>query len=357
MPPWFADPHYGPYLNDRSLSEREIDTIATWADAGAPEGAASDAPPAVRWPEGWAIKPDIIVEGPTTDVPASPKNNVVEWITVIMPSGFTKDTWVTSVQIKPEFPEVTHHMCISYVPHNPSYKYGVAYWADKERDSDGSALPDKGPTFLGSGTARSSDDDPTPVDGPRRQCACPPPAGAEDCYLPGNFAADYRPINAAKLIPAGSDITFNLHYTPNGKAVTDHVKVGFTVIDKAPERRYLSFLTTSPTDPKRFAIPPNTPNWESPSGRGHVPAGRRAGVPDAAHARARQGHDLHPRVSRRKEAGDPERAALRLQLAAGLQRLDQRAEGHRSSTSTRTSTTRRATSPIRIPTRPSTTER
>jgi hypothetical protein len=263
MPPWFADPHYGPYLNDRSLSDREIQTIANWVDAGAPEGAASDAPPAVRWPEGWAITPDIIVEGPTTDVPASPKNNVVEWITVIMPSGFKKDTWVTSVQIKPEFPEITHHLCISYVPHNPSYKYGVAYWADKERDSDGSALPDKGPTFLGSGTARSTDDNPTPVtvrDGVR----VPPPAGAEDCYLPGNFAADYRPINAAKLIPAGSDITFNLHYTPNGKALTDHVKVGFTVIDKAPERRYLSFLTSSPTDPKRFAIPPNTPNWESP---------------------------------------------------------------------------------------------
>jgi hypothetical protein len=144
MPPWFADPHYGPYLNDRSLSQRDIDTIVNWVDAGAPEGAASDAPPPVQWPEGWAIKPDIIVEGPTTDVPASPKNNVVEWITVIMPSGFTRDTWVTSVQIKPQFPEITHHLCIGYVPHNPSYKYGVAYWADKERDSDGAALPDKG---------------------------------------------------------------------------------------------------------------------------------------------------------------------------------------------------------------------
>jgi hypothetical protein len=27
----------------------------------------------------------------------------------------------------------------------------------------------------------------------------------------------------------------------------------------------VSFLTTSPTDAKRFAIPPNTANWESPS--------------------------------------------------------------------------------------------
>src|SRR5262245_46119796 len=38
MPPWFADPQYGPYLNDRSLKANEIETITKWADAGAPEG-------------------------------------------------------------------------------------------------------------------------------------------------------------------------------------------------------------------------------------------------------------------------------------------------------------------------------
>jgi hypothetical protein len=264
MPPWFADPHYGPYLNDRSLNQSEIDVISKWADQGAPEGDVKDAPPPAQWPEGWMIQPDVVVDGPVTKVPASPKNNVVEWITVIMPTGFTKDTWVTSVQIRPEIPAVTHHMCIAYIPHNPAYKYGVAYWADKDRGEDGSALPDKGPTFLGSGEARSSDGDPTPVIDPRTGRSFPPPGGAEDCYLPGNFAADYRPIHAAKLIPAGFDIAFNLHYTPNGNAVTDHVKVGFTVAKTPPERRYISFLTTSPTDPKRFAIPPNDPNWESP---------------------------------------------------------------------------------------------
>ena len=263
MPPWFADPHFGPYLNDRSLKPRDIETIAKWADAGAPEGDPRDAPPVVEWPEGWYIKPDVVVDGPATEVPASPKNNVVEWMTVIMPSGFTMDTWVSSVQIRPEHPEIAHHICIGYIAHNPGYRYGVAYWADKERDEDGSALPDKGPTFLGSGVRRSTDSDPTPITNRRGDRVAPPPA-AEDCYLPGNFAADYRAIHAGKLIPAGSDITFNLHYTPNGTAVTDHVKVGFTVLDETPARRYVSLLTTSPTDPERFAIPPNTPNWESP---------------------------------------------------------------------------------------------
>src|SRR5262245_30308260 len=44
MPPWFADPQYGPYLNDRSLKRSEIDTIAKWVDGGAPEGDVKDAP-------------------------------------------------------------------------------------------------------------------------------------------------------------------------------------------------------------------------------------------------------------------------------------------------------------------------
>src|SRR6202162_918103 len=92
MPPWFADPKYGPYLNDRSLKQSDIDMISKWADGGAPEGDPRDAPPPVEWAEGWLIQPNIFVAGPVPSVPASPKNNVVEWITAIMPTGFTRDT-------------------------------------------------------------------------------------------------------------------------------------------------------------------------------------------------------------------------------------------------------------------------
>jgi hypothetical protein len=41
MPPWFADPHYGKFANDRSLSEAEINTIVAWVDGGVPEGETS----------------------------------------------------------------------------------------------------------------------------------------------------------------------------------------------------------------------------------------------------------------------------------------------------------------------------
>src|ERR1700674_5195114 len=44
MPPWGADPRYGHFANDPSLTQGEIDKIAKWADNGALEGNAKDAP-------------------------------------------------------------------------------------------------------------------------------------------------------------------------------------------------------------------------------------------------------------------------------------------------------------------------
>src|SRR4029078_10289394 len=51
----------------------------------------------------------------------------------------------------------------------------------------------------------------------------------EECYEPGRPPADFRPYNAAKLIPAGTDIAVNVHYTPNGNTVTHHVRHGLTL--------------------------------------------------------------------------------------------------------------------------------
>src|SRR6201982_2834388 len=42
MPPWFADPQYGHFANDRSLKQSEIETLVKWVDGGAQEGDAKD---------------------------------------------------------------------------------------------------------------------------------------------------------------------------------------------------------------------------------------------------------------------------------------------------------------------------
>src|SRR5262250_773724 len=38
MPPWFADPKVGHFINERRLTNAEIKTVVDWVDAGAPEG-------------------------------------------------------------------------------------------------------------------------------------------------------------------------------------------------------------------------------------------------------------------------------------------------------------------------------
>ncbi len=90
MPPWFADPQYGHFANEKRLTESEINTIVAWADHGAPEGDPQDKPAAVAFTPGWTIKPDVIVGMPKSfPIPAK---GVLELTHFIVPSGFTKDT-------------------------------------------------------------------------------------------------------------------------------------------------------------------------------------------------------------------------------------------------------------------------
>src|SRR5439155_12141466 len=64
MPPWHADPRYGKFANNRSLSKEERDTLITWIDQGCPKGDDKDLPPPkqFRGTDGWTIgKPDVVL--------------------------------------------------------------------------------------------------------------------------------------------------------------------------------------------------------------------------------------------------------------------------------------------------------
>jgi hypothetical protein len=254
MPPWGADPSVGHFTNDRSLKQGDIDVIAKWADTGAAPGDPKDAPAPIDWPpDGWQIKPDVVVQGPRLDVPAS---GLIEWTWMVIPSPFKEDTWVNSIEIRPSNPTVTQHTCLALGPHKPDTEYGKAIWQNKPRDANGDEIDQR------KGTGGSAGGVPH---GP------PPPAntvagvlagtnGIEECYEPGRPPADFRPFNAAKLIPAGT-----YHFTPSGTAVTSaNIAIGFTVAKAPPQFRYLAMSASAPQDHARFAIPPNNPNWESP---------------------------------------------------------------------------------------------
>jgi hypothetical protein len=77
MPPWHADPHYGEFVNDRRLSQQDMDTVVAWVDQGAKEGEVKDLPPAPQYVDGWNIgKPDAIFYLPQEY--AVPATGVVE---------------------------------------------------------------------------------------------------------------------------------------------------------------------------------------------------------------------------------------------------------------------------------------
>ena len=55
----------------------------------------------------------MIVSLPEYRVPAK---GVVDWTYVTMPSGFEKDTWVTSIEILPGDPSALHHAGLFVTP-------------------------------------------------------------------------------------------------------------------------------------------------------------------------------------------------------------------------------------------------
>jgi len=261
MPPWFADAQYGHFSNDRSLKQEDINTIVRWVDGGAVQGDPNDAPPAIQWPEnGWTTQPDMVLKGVPYSVSAAPERNVIEWMTLYTPTGFTKDTWVTSVEIKPSELGVTHHICVSFVPHRPDIVYNKFLWVDKQRDETGAEVPVSArkvlsPTADGKGRELGhAADGVSPNTGTNQN--------AEQnisCYVPGRSLSDFRPYNAAFVVPAGWDLMWNIHYTPNGQAVTDRPEVGLTVAKQPPQRWLVE--TGNTTNPAKLVIPPNASNY------------------------------------------------------------------------------------------------
>ena len=228
MPPWFADPGYGHFANDRSLSAKEISTLVAWVNAGAPQGDSKDMPPAANFVEGWGIaKPDVIFELPHTF--AVPASGMVEYQYVILPTGFTEDKWVQMAEARPTERSVVHHI-IAYVR-----EPGSNYFKDQKRGVFFEAPPPKA-------------DDKTDISAL--------PSDFIVGYAPGQPAEILSP-GQAKLIKAGSDIVLEVHYTPNGKAASDRTRVGFVFSKEPPKERVLTLSASNGT----FKIPPQDPNY------------------------------------------------------------------------------------------------
>jgi hypothetical protein len=222
MPPWFADPHYGKFSNDPSLSQSEIDTLTAWVDGGAKEGNPAAAPAPVQFVEGWNIgKPDMVWEMPNAfDVPAS---GVVDYNYVIIPTGLTEDKWVQAVETRPGNRAVLHHVIV--FTRDP----GSQWFRDRQ----------PGVPFV-----------------PKGRGAGAQASGGMGGYAPGMVPTILKPGRAI-FLKAGSDLVLQLHYTPNGKPATDKTRIGVIFANEPPKQRVMTLAAGN----LFFKIPPQDPNY------------------------------------------------------------------------------------------------
>src|SRR5215469_16208148 len=225
MPPWFADPRYGHFSNDRRLSQADINTLAAWADSGAPEGNSKDAPPPSHFQEGWNIKPDMVIKMPKPfQLKAS---GTIDYQYVLVKGDFTEDKWVSAAEMRPSNPKVLHHGKVWVRPPGSRWMEdavpGEAYSVGMGRN-----LVSEGNDILGK-------------------------------FNPGLGAQTFDIDGSAKFVPKGSDLVFELHYTAIGEATTDSSRLGLVFAKSAPTTRY--FLSAGPTA-LNLVIPPNDGNAE-----------------------------------------------------------------------------------------------
>ena len=102
MPPWFIEKNIGIqyFKDDLSLTDAEIATIASWADAGAPRGNPADMPPPIEFTDvnEWSIgTPDLIVSTPVMTVSAVAADYHDELGPV--PTGLTEDRYIKAVEV------------------------------------------------------------------------------------------------------------------------------------------------------------------------------------------------------------------------------------------------------------------
>ena len=221
MPPWFADPAHGNFANDRRMPQREIDQLVAWVDSGAKEGDPKDAPKPRSFTDGWAMgKPDAVVEMPM-DFPV-PATGTVEYTYFVVPTGFTEDKWVENVEVRAGNTKVVHHVVIEVRPPGvkafSDAKVGEPYVPPaKPKPHD----PETGQGLLEVGTLEV--------------------AGV---YVPGGVPYYLKP-GQARLIPAGSDLIFQMHYTTNGKAGSDRSRVGFQFAKQPPAERVVNTFVSN----------------------------------------------------------------------------------------------------------------
>jgi thiol-disulfide isomerase/thioredoxin len=191
MPPWFAARTPGqtesPWVNDRSLSAQDKADLLAWLNSDRPPGDPADAPIARTFSSQWNIgEPEVIFQLPE---PVSVKaEGFMPYQHRTIQTSFPEDRWVQAYEIMPTARSVVHHAIVSLQ-------------ADTK---DADSLGELGAT------------------------------GFWAVYVPGYTYRIY-PRGYARKLPAGAKLNFQIHYTPNGQATQDQLKIGLIFSKQPPQ--------------------------------------------------------------------------------------------------------------------------
>ena len=212
MPPWHIDPAVGiqHYKGDRSLTQKEIDTIVAWAGNGAPQGNPADMPPPVKWPDGngWNFakelgktEPDLIIRSPKYTQKATAMD---AWYKPVVDTGLTEPRWVRAIEMRPSTikgRKITHH--------------ALAFLLQDEKEA------------MSQGLINADND-----------------SGA-GLFMEWavNKQGEMLRENTGKLMLPGSKIRWDIHYSAAGEDVTDDVQLGIYFYPKGVTPKYRTALS------------------------------------------------------------------------------------------------------------------
>ena len=238
MPPWKISDGV-PFHSDRRLSDKDIATLANWADGGAPEGNADDAPPPVKFNDGWRLGPPDLVLTMSDSYQLGPTGRDL-FQCFVLPTELTEDKDIEAIDIRPGNPGIVHHAVLSIDTVGQGRKLEKQQQA-KPRPAENPL--DKGPGFVSN----------MPVVGAG--------GGMLDTWVPGQLPHVLPPGTGIR-IPKGSDVVMQIHYHRDGRVEKDKTSIGLYFSKKKVERSFangfiFTQLSTIPAGDERFVVKGN----------------------------------------------------------------------------------------------------
>ena len=233
MPPAQIDSDLD-FMGTKPPTAIEVAMLREWVAAGKPEGNAADTPKLEPLPDSTVFQedlgpPDIVIEQPELTQLGSHGNDVYR--NIMFPLNRDEDLRVRAIQFLPSNRKVVHHALVGHLPRE------TAEQAVREHGGrDGFSHPDDRAGGFQDSHGIGFRVPPVREDGQPR-------ASFVSGFVPG-VRATVAPDDAAVVIPAGCDLSAQVHYVRTGKLETDSSRLGLW-LEKQPPRKVMNMIYLS----------------------------------------------------------------------------------------------------------------